>query len=96
MGITQDALKAHLMDTNQEFRNLALQHSDYSKKLDELTSRSYLTAEEQVEEVRRHLEVTDQLLHRPFLQGGARWRSRARVRVVHVVCLWLSIAASGC
>lgn len=64
MGITQDALKAHLMDTNQEFRDLALQHSDYSKKLDELTSRSYLTAEEQVEEVRlkkMKLRLKDQM-----------------------------------
>jgi uncharacterized protein len=64
MGITQDALKAHLMDTNQEFRNLALQHSDYSKKLEELTSRSYLTAEEQVEEVRlkkMKLRLKDQM-----------------------------------
>lgn len=64
MGITQDALKAHLMDTSQEFRDLALQHSDYSKKLDELTSRSYLTAEEQVEEVRlkkMKLRLKDQM-----------------------------------
>jgi uncharacterized protein YdcH (DUF465 family) len=64
MGTTQDALKAHLMDTNQEFRNLVLQHSDYSKKLEELTSRSYLTAEEQVEEVRlkkMKLRLKDQM-----------------------------------
>ena len=52
MGITQDDLKAHLMETNEGFRRLALEHSEYSKKLDELASRSYLTPEEQVEEVR--------------------------------------------
>ncbi len=64
MGITQDALKAHLIDTNQEFRSLVLQHSDYSKKLEELTSRSYLSAEEQVEEVRlkkMKLRLKDQM-----------------------------------
>ena len=52
MGITQDDLKAHLMETNEEFRRLALEHCEYSKKLDELASRSYLTPEEQIEEVR--------------------------------------------
>jgi uncharacterized protein YdcH (DUF465 family) len=52
MGNTQDGLKAHLMDTNEEYRRLALQHSDHSKKLDELSARNYLTPEEQVEEVR--------------------------------------------
>ena len=52
MGITQDELKAHLMDTNEEFRNLAQQHCEFGKKLEELGSRSYLSAEEQVEEVR--------------------------------------------
>ncbi len=64
MEITQDALKAHLMETNQEFRSLALQHSDCSKKLEELTSRNYLTAEEQVEEVRlkkMKLRLKDQM-----------------------------------
>jgi uncharacterized protein len=52
MGITQDDLKAHLMETNEEFRRLAREHCDYSKKLDELASRPYLTPEEQIEEVR--------------------------------------------
>ncbi len=64
MGITQDDLRAHLMDTNEEFRRLALEHSDYSKKLDELSSRSYLTPEEQVEEVRMKklkLRLKDQM-----------------------------------
>jgi len=52
MGTTQDGLKAHLMEISDEFRRLALEHSEYSKKLEELCSRSYLTPEEQVEEVR--------------------------------------------
>jgi uncharacterized protein YdcH (DUF465 family) len=52
MGLTQDELKAHLMETNDEFRRLVVQHSEYGKKLETLTSRHYLTPEEQVEEVR--------------------------------------------
>ncbi len=64
MGITQDDLKAHLMETNEGFRRLALEHSEHSKKLDELASRSYLTPEEQVEEVRlkkMKLRLKDQM-----------------------------------
>ncbi len=52
MGLTQDELKAHLMETNEEFRRLATQHSEYKRKLEDLSSRHYLTAEEQIEEVR--------------------------------------------
>ncbi|HXG35233.1 MAG TPA: DUF465 domain-containing protein [Bryobacteraceae bacterium] len=52
MALTQDELKAHLMETDEEFRRLATQHSEYSKKLEELASRHYLTPDEQVEEVR--------------------------------------------
>ncbi|HSW50910.1 MAG TPA: DUF465 domain-containing protein [Bryobacteraceae bacterium] len=64
MGIAQDDLKAHLMETNEEFRRLALEHGEYGKKLDELCSRSYLTPEEQVEEVRikkMKLRLKDQM-----------------------------------
>jgi uncharacterized protein YdcH (DUF465 family) len=52
MGNTQDELKAHLMESNEEFRRLANEHSGYKKKLEALASRHYLTPEEQVEEVR--------------------------------------------
>ncbi len=52
MGTTQDELRAHLIETSEEYRRLASQHSEYGKKLEELTSRHYLTPEEQVEEVR--------------------------------------------
>jgi uncharacterized protein YdcH (DUF465 family) len=48
----QEQLRAHLMETNAEFRRLADQHSDYAKKLDELEALPHLTDQEQVEEVR--------------------------------------------
>jgi uncharacterized protein YdcH (DUF465 family) len=49
---TTDELKAHLMETSEQFRLLAQQHSDHSRKLDDLESRPHLTSEEQVEEVK--------------------------------------------
>lgn len=48
----QDQLKAHLMEANEEYRQLATQHSEYARKLDELEALPHLTEQEQVEEVR--------------------------------------------
>ena len=50
--IAQEELKAHLMATNEEFRRLATQHSEYAHQLDELESHPHLTEQEQLEEVR--------------------------------------------
>jgi uncharacterized protein YdcH (DUF465 family) len=50
--IAQDDLKAHLMATDEHFRELAEQHSDYDHKLQELEGKHALTDEEQLEEVR--------------------------------------------
>ncbi|HTS61050.1 MAG TPA: DUF465 domain-containing protein [Candidatus Acidoferrales bacterium] len=50
--IAQEELKAHLMATNEEYRRLASQHSEYAQKLDELESHSHPTEQEQLEEVR--------------------------------------------
>ena len=64
MGQIQDELKAHLLETNEEFRRLASEHSEYGRKLDALSSRHYLTPEEQVEEVRlkkMKLRLKDQM-----------------------------------
>jgi uncharacterized protein YdcH (DUF465 family) len=52
MPNTQDDFKAHLMETNEEFRLLAAEHREYGQKIEALNSRHYLTPEEQVEEVR--------------------------------------------
>jgi uncharacterized protein YdcH (DUF465 family) len=48
----QEELKAHLMQTDEDFRHLVEQHSDYAHKLEDLGSRPHLTDEEQIEEVR--------------------------------------------
>ena len=44
--------KAHLMATSEEFRQLAGQHSDFARKLDDLESLPHLTEEQQLEEIR--------------------------------------------
>jgi uncharacterized protein YdcH (DUF465 family) len=48
----QEELKAHLMTTNEDFRKLAQQHSDYARKLDALEAQPHLTDQEQIEETR--------------------------------------------
>jgi uncharacterized protein YdcH (DUF465 family) len=48
----QEELKAHLMETNEEFRRLISQHSEFAQKLDALESLPHLTYEEELEETR--------------------------------------------
>src|SRR5215470_7743376 len=50
--IAPEEVKAHLMATNEEFRQLATQHSQYAHQLDELESHPHLTDQEQMEETR--------------------------------------------
>ena len=60
----QEELKAHLMATNEEFRKLAGQHSDYARRLESLETRPHLTYDEQVEETqlkKMKLRVKDQM-----------------------------------
>ncbi|MGE5569786.1 MAG: DUF465 domain-containing protein [Rhodospirillales bacterium] len=49
---TLEELKAHLMETDEQFRHLAEQHCEYKKRLEALSSRPYLTPAEQLEETR--------------------------------------------
>ena len=48
----EEQLKAHLMQSNDEFRRLADQHADYARQLDSLEALPHLTEQEQLEEVR--------------------------------------------
>jgi len=60
----QDELKAHLMATNEEFRRLCSQHSDYAHRLDVLESLPHPTIEEELEEKRlkkAKLHLKDQM-----------------------------------
>ena len=50
--IAQEEVKAHLMATNEEFRQLVQQHSDYAHQLDALEALPHLTDQEQLEEHR--------------------------------------------
>ena len=45
-------LKGYLVATNEEFRRLADQHHIYDEQLQELSSKSYLNDEEQLEEAK--------------------------------------------
>ncbi len=52
MGLTQEEIKAHLMETDDDFKRLAKQHCEHKKQLEAFSARPYLTPEEQVEETR--------------------------------------------
>ena len=52
MDVTQDELKAHLMATDEHFRELATQHHDFDEKLQQLEAKHALTEDEQMEEIR--------------------------------------------
>lgn len=52
MSSPTEAIREQLMATNQEFQRLQEEHAHYDARLDELASKSYLTEQEQLEEVR--------------------------------------------
>jgi uncharacterized protein YdcH (DUF465 family) len=61
---TQDELKAHLMASSQEFRELASQHAQLHRQLEELEAKHLLTDQEQLTEVllkKQKLRVKDQM-----------------------------------
>src|SRR5438094_8507438 len=61
---SQEELKAHLMATDEEYRRLATEHSNYARKLEQLESLPHLSAEEEVEEHRlkkMKLRLKDQI-----------------------------------
>ena len=44
-------IREHLLQSNDEFRKLAREHSTYDEKLSRLLNRSFLSQEEQLEKV---------------------------------------------
>ncbi len=62
-----------LLNSHDEFRRLAQEHSQYSQRLDSLTQKRYLSEDEKLEEVRLKklkLRLKDQMesIERPFRQ----------------------------
>lgn len=63
MAEAQD-LKTLLLETHEEFRELASKHSELDHRLNELASKHYLSSDEQVEEVtikKRKLHLKDRM-----------------------------------
>jgi uncharacterized protein YdcH (DUF465 family) len=77
MPIDFEELKRKLLQTDEEFRQLASQHHDLDEKIHHLSSRHYLSEPEQVEEItlkKRKLQVKDQMeiiLRKHSLAGGS-------------------------
>ena len=64
MEITQEELKAHLMQTNEEFRLLAMRHAELKKRVMELEEKAHPSLEEQLEEAslkKQKLQLKDQM-----------------------------------
>ena len=65
--------KDHLLASDEQFRKLAMEHSQYANRLESLTQKRYLTEDEKMEEVRLKklkLRLKDQMesLERQFRQ----------------------------
>ena len=59
-------LKEQLLSNDEEFHRLADQHHELDSRLHELTTRSYLSEPEQIEEVtikKRKLQLKDRMEH---------------------------------
>lgn len=52
MSDPTEAIREQLMADNQRFQRLHEEHAHYAAQLDELASKTYLTEQEQLEEVR--------------------------------------------
>jgi uncharacterized protein len=72
-----EELKRQLLQSDEEYRQLATRHHDLDEKIHNLTDRPYLTQPEQLEEVRLKkvkLQLKDQMeniLRRHRMEGGS-------------------------
>lgn len=61
-----EAIRQQLLESNDEFRQLATQHHDLDERIHNLATRAYLSEPEQIEEVtlkKRKLHLKDQMEH---------------------------------
>jgi uncharacterized protein YdcH (DUF465 family) len=78
-----EELKRTLLQTDEEFRQLATQHHALDQKIHSLTSRHYLSEPEQLEETtlkKRKLQLKDQMeliLRRRSMGSGAAQAARS-------------------
>jgi uncharacterized protein len=64
MNAQSQDLKAQLIETDQEFHELTVKHHELEDRLQQLTSKSYLSEPEQVEETnlkKRKLQLKDRM-----------------------------------
>jgi uncharacterized protein YdcH (DUF465 family) len=64
MNAQSQDLKAQLIETDQEFHELAVKHHELEDRLQQLTSKTYLSEPEQVEETnlkKRKLQLKDRM-----------------------------------
>ena len=64
MPIDVSELKTRLLQSNEEFRSLATQHHELEERLHNLSSKSYLSDTEQLEEVtlkKKKLQLKDRM-----------------------------------
>jgi uncharacterized protein len=52
MEQVNEELKAHLMATDQQFRDLAEEHTQFHKELEAIEAKEHLTLEDEAEEIR--------------------------------------------
>ena len=64
-NVAQEELKAHLMATDEQFRQLCEEHSEYDRKLEALEAKHALTEQDQMEEIhlkKLKLRLKDQMM----------------------------------
>ena len=64
MNAQSQDLKAQLIETDEEFHNLTVKHHELEDRLQQLTSKPYLSEPEQVEETnlkKRKLQLKDRM-----------------------------------
>ena len=50
--LTLEEVKAYLMESNEDFRAMAVKHAEYKRLIEEIESKPHLTAQDEMEEHR--------------------------------------------